>query len=263
MKRISQHNALKPLRAALMLLSAVAFLFGLGFSGSSEASETIGVVAKKRMDVYGTPPEGDRDRKFPHNNVAFGELIETSGGGAILMRMSDATELYLGEHASLVIDDFVYDPQSASHNAIYTFAQGTLRYVSGEMGGKGVTIQTPNSYIGIRGSEAIIFVTPVGDTFVNVTKGSFTVRSRAREDMPAVTVEAGQNVSLVGQATFSPIGKGIQIPEGAAPGERVANYKTDLDTLQDGGGLDKAREGSGDSSGSSGGSSGGGGGHSF
>jgi len=231
-------------QAVLLALAALAFALTALVPMDAGGAESIGSVAKKRLDVYGTSPDGGRERKYPRYDVVFGELIETSGGGAVLIRLDDETELYLGERASLVIDDFVYDPVSKTGRAVYEFTVGTLRYVSGEMQETHISILTPNANIGIRGSEAIIFVTPDGDTFVNVTAGRFSVRSRDRPETPAVTVSKGQNVSLSGADGFSPVGQGIKMPEYThGPEVKVPDFSDDFDDVKSGGGMEQIPEG--------------------
>lgn len=236
-----------PVCVALCVAWCAALILALSPLRPAQAADSpsIGTVAKQRLDVYGTPPGGERKRKFPRYDVVHGELIETSGGAAILIRMLDQTELYLGERASLTIDEFVYDPDNNTGDAVFDFTVGTLRFVSGAMQGAGVTIQTPNTHIGIRGSEAIIFVTPDGDTFVNVIKGRFSVRSRESPDAPAVAVGAGKNVSHTRAKGFSAVGQGVAVPDYSHdPSANVPDFSDDLKDLKDGGGLDKAREGS-------------------
>lgn len=243
-KRNPKRTALA-LGATLALVLVLAVTLGFPRPVAGAESPVIGAVAKQRMDAYGTPPGGDRERKFPRYDVVHGELIETAGGGAILIRLLDRTELYLGERASLTIDEFVYDPDANTGGAVFDFTVGTLRFVSGAMDGAGVTIQTPNAHIGIRGSEAIIFVTPEGDTFVNVFKGRFSVRSRDRPDSPPVEVDAGRNVSVSGRGNFSAVGQGVKVPEYSHVSDaKIPDFSDDLDDLKDGGGLDKTREGS-------------------
>lgn len=239
--------------AALLGLAATIFAIA-PLNGGAWAADSIGTVSKQRADAYGTPPNGSRERKFPRYDVVFGELIETSGGAAILIKMNDDTELFLGERASITIDDFVYEPGGKTGHAVYKFTVGTLRFVSGAMHGNGVTIETPNAYIGIRGSEAVIFVTLEGQTTVNVIKGTFSVGSRDRPDAPAIDVKANQNVTLSGVATFSPVETGIKVPDYShAPpdsgtfdkdsGGKGPDFSEDLKDIRSGGGFDKAREG--------------------
>lgn len=256
----SQSNPLSRMwRTAWVFATAVAVavsaLAATPFTGEAWAAQTIGTVTKKRMDVYGTPPDESRGRVFPNDTVYYGETLETSGGAAVMVRFEDETELLLGERAKLVIDDFVYDPATKQGRAVYEFSVGTLRFVSGNMVEDEISILTPNANIGIRGSEAIIFVTPEGDTFVNVREGRFSVRSRDRPDVPAVTVEKDQNVSLAGTADFSPVGQGIKVPDYTHdPEAKVPDFSDDLYDLKEGGNFDKASEGF--SGGAAGGSSG-------
>jgi len=186
--------------------------------------------------------------------------------------MNDDTELFLGERASLTIDEFVYEPGSKTGRAVYNFTVGTLRFVSGTMDSAEITIQTPNANIGLRGSEAILFVTQEGETVLNVIKGTFWMRARDRSgrDDPPVEVLANQNVSIIGAAPPSPIGVGLRMPsythapspqdiDGSAfDRDRDASgpdHSEDLKDIKSGGGFDKARAGKvkGDRGGSGGG----------
>ena len=210
----------------------------------SFAAENVGKVYKQRADAYGTPPGETRERKFPRYSVVHGELIETSGGAAILIKMIDNTELLLGERASMVIDEFVYDPDSGRMQAVYNFALGTLRFVSGKMAGEGVSIITPSAAIGLRGSEAVIFVTPDGETIVNVFDGTFSVRSRDYSDEPAIDVAPNQNVSVARGAPVSAIAKGVQLPDYThAPDAKVPDFSDDFVDLTDDGAFYKAPAG--------------------
>jgi len=208
------------------------------------SAETVGKVFKQRADAYGTPPGEGRERKFPRYKVVNGELIETSGGAAILLKMTDDTELFLGERASLVIDDFVYDPDGDSSGAVYNFTVGTLRFVSGQMAGEGVSIVTPMAHIGLRGSEAVIFVLPDGGTTVNVIDGTFSVRSREYADSPTIDVNPDESISVMPGAPISAITKGITIPDYShAIEDKVPDYSDDLIDLTVGGAFEAAKDG--------------------
>lgn len=225
-------------------LLALAFVIEALTPIGALGAESIGTVLKKRADVYGTPTDGGRERKFPRGDVTFGELIETSADSAVHMRLDDHSELYLGERASLVVDDFVYDSTTQRGRAVYEFTVGTLRFVSGEMEEIEISIRTPNANIGVRGSDAVIFVTPTGATYVNVLQGSFTVTSRERADVPAATVNAGQNVSLSGTSDFSSIGTGVRTPEPESDTAATApDYAKDYESVKEGGTLDRAAAG--------------------
>jgi len=227
-----------------IVLAAFVGLIVLILPPVSQASENIGKVIKKRMDTYGTAPGESRERKFPHNKVVFGELIETDGGAAILIEMNDDTELFLGERASLVIDEFVYEPGSASMKAVYNFTLGTLRFVSGKMASEGISILTPSAAIGLRGSDAVIFVTPDGGTIINVLEGVFTVRARDTADGPIIDVGPKENVSIAQGGMIAPVSLGLQLPDYTHEFEaKTPDYSDDYYDLTVGGAFEGARPG--------------------
>lgn len=231
-------------RRLSLVLAAFVGLIVLIQPSVCQASESIGNVVKKRMDAYGTAPGESRERIFPHGDVVFGELIETDGGAAVLIEMNDDTELFLGERASLIIDEFVYDPGSASMRAVYNFTLGTLRFVSGKMASEGISIVTPSAAIGLRGSDAVIFVTPDGGTVINVLEGVFTVRSRDTDGGPVIDVGPKENVSIARGGMITPVSQGLQIPDYTHEIEAKApDYSDDYYDLTVGGAFEGARPG--------------------
>ena len=196
------------------------------------ADMAVGHVERMIADVYGVlPNEDSRNRKYLRYDVVVDETIQTDGGAAVLIQFKDGTTLTLGEKASLMIDDFVYDPNQASNTALYELKVGALRYISGEMHGQGVTILTPTTNIGIRGSDALIFVTPDGATVVNVYDGVFSVSGRDSAQDP-VTVNAGENVGVSASRALSPVAPGMRIPRfKPQPGVRAPNFDFDFSTF--------------------------------
>lgn len=184
-----------------------------GSSVTAQAADAIGEVEQLRADVYGVlSGETKRNRKFVRYDVVVNETIVTDGGAAVFIRFKDNTTLTLGERASLLIDDFVYAPEATTNTAVYKLTVGALRFISGEMGGGGIQIETPTTNIGIRGSDALIFVTPDGATTVNVYSGVFTVTPRDSNE-PPIEVKAKENVTVSSDRTISPVAPGVSIPD--------------------------------------------------
>lgn len=260
MKHLKTNSIWRPLNVGLAAFFGLIILIQ---PPVCQAAESIGTIVKKRMDAYGTAPAENRERVFPRYEVVFGELIETDGGAAVLIEMNDDTELFLGERASLVIDEFVYEPKSATMKAVYNFTLGTMRFVSGKMASEEISILTPTAAIGLRGSDAVIFVTPDGATTINVLKGTFSVRSRETAGGPVIDVGAKENVSIARGGMITPIGKGLQIPDSTHEYEtKTPNYSEDYYDLTVGGAFESARPGKvTGSAGASDGQGGGGGGH--
>ncbi len=234
---------LKPLKALLALTVLIGLAFGV--MPQAQAADAVGKVAKQRADAYGTPIGGSRERKFPRYDVTYGELIETAGGAAILIKLDDDTQLFLGERAQLTIDSFVYNPKTKKGEAVYNFTQGALRFISGSMKGNKVSIVTPTASLGIRGSEAVIFVEENGATTLNVIAGAFRVRSRERPDDPPRTVTARRNITVSAKGAISKVGKGMKVPKSAKGGKstKVQDFEGQLKDLKTGGRFERQREG--------------------
>jgi hypothetical protein len=105
--------------------------------------------------------------------------------GEVKIVFKDDTTVKVTASSALVIDDFVYDPKTKSGKLGLKAAEGTVRYVSGNIAHNNpnsVNIKTPTAAIAVRGTD---FVMAVGET------GASTVIL-----MP--TCETEQNVNLKG-----------------------------------------------------------------
>jgi len=156
-----------------VLLSA-AIIFG---AGASELTN-IGTVTHVSWPAYGTPPGSFKRAKKISQKVLRNELLETVENGSIVVELADDTVLTLGGSSSLVIDDFVYDPGSASGNANYDLMVGSFRFVSGHMPKENVLINTPSATIGIRGTDILISIDRKGATRLGVISGRALITSR-------------------------------------------------------------------------------------
>jgi hypothetical protein len=124
------------------------------------AVEQAGVSAAVRGQVTRetTLEEGgpDAPRRLEPGSAVFRLDRITSGPDArtqVLLR--DQSSFKLAPESELVIDEFVYDPQSGSGELVAEAAEGALRFVSGKIAQADpdqVTLETPTATIGIRGT---------------------------------------------------------------------------------------------------------------
>jgi hypothetical protein len=117
----------------------------------------------------------------------------------MIVEFLDKTALTLGPDARLEVDTYVYDPKSGNGQSVFKLAVGIFRFVSGKMVQEHVRIETPSSLIGIRGSDAVIVVSPDGATSVNVQSGEFAVANQDGGDQVAVGPGMAVSVSSTGQ----------------------------------------------------------------
>ncbi len=101
-----------------------------------------GTVAKLRLqdDIY-------------HN-----ELIETFEESAAELTFLDESTLNLGPNSTIVLDQFVYDPEPTNSAFVLTVTQGALRFTSGVLPTEAYKINTPVATIGIRGTIVELIV---------------------------------------------------------------------------------------------------------
>src|SRR5262249_51258624 len=122
----------------------------------------VGVASGADGDPLGKPPnEVERILRIGID-VQANEVVTTKANDRAHLVFLDGSALTVGPNARLVIDKFVYDPNTQTGELAVNASVGVLRLVGGKISKKTpITITTPSSTIGIRG----------GITVVNVTSG--------------------------------------------------------------------------------------------
>ena len=89
------------------------------------------------------------------SDIMFMDNVKT-GKGEVGITFIDDTNVAVSSQSSLIIDDFVYDPNSAEGSKlVLKVALGTVRYASGniaKLNKQNVDIRTPTARIGVRGT---------------------------------------------------------------------------------------------------------------
>ncbi len=145
----------------------IKFLFVVGMAltlcggGAVNAASNIGVTAAVNKQARSTLPSGRVRTVVLGNRVIFKERINTGGSGLVQILFVDGSSLTVGPNASLVIDQFVYNPAKGTGKLAVSFGKGVMRFVGGKISKKkgGVTIRTTVGTAGIRGGMANIAVT--------------------------------------------------------------------------------------------------------
>ena len=160
-----------PLKSSLAFIGEVTQLEGNGVIDRKDGDK--GIVVEKELDV------------FSYDTVK-------TGNGKIGIEFIDATRVDVTEHSKLIIDEFVYDPNSGTGKLSLKAKLGTVRYASGQIAKnskQNVKITTPTATIGVRctdftmtideiGSSTIILL-PSCDTNGNCFVGEISVESDA------------------------------------------------------------------------------------
>lgn len=98
------------------------------------------------------------------DQVIANQRIETNENGLVQILLADGSSFTVGPNSSLVIDSFVYDPQTDTASLAATASRGFLRFIGGAASKSeaGATITTPVGTAGIRG--AIVDISASGQT---------------------------------------------------------------------------------------------------
>jgi len=94
-----------------------------------------------------------------------------TANGQMQINFVDETRVDITEHSRLLIDEFVYDPDSGKGKLGLKASLGTMRYASGQIAKKykqNVKIRTPSATIGVRGTDFVLVVDEVGTTMVTL-----------------------------------------------------------------------------------------------
>lgn len=165
--------------SGLRCCCAVLLLALLFAAGSAVAEGRIGAVVQR--DYTGAigirTGQEATERLFYDHDVFSEQQVKTDRDANTRLRFLDATELTVGANSNVLLDRFVYDPNSGAGEAAITFGKGVFRFVTGQIRTKeAVTLRTPTATIAIRGTHLILTVRADGSAEVGVVEGAVLVQ---------------------------------------------------------------------------------------
>ena len=96
--------------------------------------------------------DGNVQKVRLQDDLYHNELLETFEESAAEVTFLDETIISMGPDSSLVLDQFVYDPDPSNSSFVVTVTEGALRFTSGVLPSDAYKINTPVATIGIRGT---------------------------------------------------------------------------------------------------------------
>src|SRR6185312_13061307 len=112
--------------------------------------------------------------------VHLKDELRTGANARLQVTFLDETQLTLGDHASVVIDRYVYDPDRGIGETFLQATKGAFRFATGrikEMKDGNIAVSTPFADIGVRGTE--FWGGPLDKYGVLVLEGEITVSNQA------------------------------------------------------------------------------------
>jgi len=132
------------------------FLFAGIFSNAGLAQEQIGVASAVNKNTTDLTLEQERKLIDAGYEIIQNHTIETDGIGRAQMLLLDGTAFSVGPNSSVVLDKFIYNPETAEGSLEVT-ARGLLRIVGGKVTKKQpALIRTNSATVGIRGGIGIV-----------------------------------------------------------------------------------------------------------
>lgn len=139
------------------VVASAIFTFCAAWSANGLAADVAGHIAELEGEAKAVL--GDVSRELDDGESVYsGETIVTGEDSNIKIIFEDETEFNIGPVGELLIDEFVYNPQSQDGKLAMTVLKGGFRFLSGKAAKKDPTtmrVDLPVATIGIRGTHVV------------------------------------------------------------------------------------------------------------
>ena len=156
-----------------------------GSIGNVDQIEGNGVVDRKDGDTNILLEEETSIEQF--------DTVKT-GNGKVGILFLDDTRVDVTQHSKLIIDEFVFDPNSGKGKLNLSAKLGTIRYASGQIAKNSrqdIKITTPTATIGVRGTDFTMTIDELGGSTI-ILLPSFDVAGNCLVGEISVETDAGQ-----------------------------------------------------------------------
>ncbi len=137
--------------------------------------------------------------------VYQGDVVQTGADGRVGVTFTDGTAFNLSSNARMVLNEFVYDPNSKSNSTLFSLSKGTFTFIAGKVAKTGdMKIDTPVATMGIRGT------TPHVEISDNGTVSFSTLIEEGKNKVPGKRAAAGnQRQARTGSSSVEPVGTNL------------------------------------------------------
>lgn len=128
------------------------------------------------------------------------DVLVTGKGSSVGVTFVDKTSFALGADARMTMNEFAYNPQNGTGQAVLSVLQGSFSFVSGQVGKAGadsMKVQLPTMTIGIRGT------TVAGNAAVEGSESQVTLLKDPSGTVGKIFVSNDTSAYLLDQANFT------------------------------------------------------------
>lgn len=164
----------------------------------------MGAAANVRGAVYWLTSDGRKVPVTAGSPVYTGEHIVTGANSRLQLLLLDETSFTAGPNCDLVLDEFVYDPDSNTEKIVASVAKGVFRWVTGKAARKdpaSMKVKLPVGVIGIRGTDFEVEYEPGAPGYIRLLSGQLEITETATDR--TFTMNAGQRVDIGSDGIFS------------------------------------------------------------
>ena len=126
--------------------------------GNVDKLEGKGVIDRNKTDIT-------LEQELP---IEHYDTVKT-GNGKVGILFIDDTRVDVTQHSKLIIDEFVYDPNTKKGKLNLSAKLGTIKYASGQIAKtsrQDIVITTPTATIGVRGTDFSMTIDELGSSTI-------------------------------------------------------------------------------------------------
>ena len=136
---------------------------------ASHSLASIGEVTQIKGNGVVDRKDGEKEIILEKETDIFSYDTVKTGNGKVGIEFIDLTRVDVTEHSKLIIDEFVYDPNTKTGKLSLKAKLGTIKYASGQIAKnskQNVKITTPTATIGVRGTDFTMTIDEIGSSTI-------------------------------------------------------------------------------------------------
>jgi hypothetical protein len=156
-------------------------------SAYASSHPRIGTASAIKGNVYWLMDNGTKVPIKSGTPIYFGSRITTEDGGHLRVQLLDDTGLTLGPRSDMVLDEFVYDPNTTAGKIFAQLVKGSFRFVTGKMQHQDpniIRVKLAVADLGFRGTDVRVKYEPGSEGYIKLSKGDLLITPTAGSPFP-------------------------------------------------------------------------------
>lgn len=198
------------LERVLLVAGLVVSLTATGTVMANNAS--IGSVTQQVGKTIIERQAGEKLTSEEGSSIVSYDTVRT-GQGKTAIEFVDETRVDVTQNSKLVIDEFVYDPNTSKGKLALKASFGTIRYASGQIAKNSrqdIKITTPTATIGVRGTDFTMTVDETGSSTIILLPSCSAVGTKRVCVVGEISVESDAGQVILNKAFQATV---VDVPE--------------------------------------------------